>query len=53
MIRNDAVITGFLQQNDIKIVETVCRVKTGIWIKKHSILIIVFDKNPELIDGGV
>jgi hypothetical protein len=55
MIRNDAVITGFLQQNDIKIVKTVCRSQNWNLDKETLDFNYCFpvDKNPKLIDNAV
>lgn len=55
MIRNDAVITGFLQQNDIKIVGSPY-VEVQNWNLDKETLDFSYcfpiDKNPELIDNG-
>jgi hypothetical protein len=54
MIRNDAVITGFLQQNDIKIVGKPY-VEVQNYLDKETLdfnYCFPVDKNPELIDNG-
>jgi hypothetical protein len=56
MIRNDAVITGFLQQNDIKIVGKPY-VEVQNWNLDKETLDFNYcfpvDKNPKLIDNAV